>query len=156
MDPHSTSTKGRTCLDCHQNPKTLGLGEGNLWYADGRWHFSASSRTPEATITETLSLISRRSKAPAAVSNHDRHTTGQKPFVNNHPLDAFVDIDGNVLVHTSRKGLRPFDKKEIDRILYVGLCVTCHRDFKDPVMKNWQRGHAPRPCKNAIGSIPMQ
>ncbi len=156
MDPHSTSIRGRTCPDCHQNPKTLGLGEGNLWNADGRWYFSASSRTVEATVTGTLSLISGRARDHAAILNNDRHATGQKSPANNHPLDAFVDIDGNALVHTSRKGLRPFDKKEIDRILYVGLCLNCHRDFKDPVMKNWQPGHAPRPCKNLVGCIPTQ
>lgn len=28
LDPHSTQKASRTCLDCHLNPKTLGLGSG--------------------------------------------------------------------------------------------------------------------------------
>ncbi len=147
MDPHSTSAKGRTCHDCHQNPRALGLGAGNLWNDNGTWHFSAAGMAPEVAVSETLSLLSRQARGLGTLNNMSQNTP--KPSSPNHPLDAFVDIDGNALVHTSRKDLRPFNKKEIDRILYVGICLTCHRDFKDPVMKNWRPGHAPRPCKNA-------
>lgn len=52
--------------------------------------------------------------------------------------DSFVDIAGKPLVNTSRPGLRPFNGEELDRILYVGQCLPCHRDFKDPVMQNWK------------------
>ncbi len=31
FDPHTTRKATRTCEDCHLNPKTLGLGEGNLF-----------------------------------------------------------------------------------------------------------------------------
>ena len=67
-----------------------------------------------------------------------------------HPLDAFVDIKGRPLVRTSRKGLRPFNSREIDRILYVGLCLPCHTNFDDPVMKTWTPGNAPLPCSRII------
>lgn len=64
-----------------------------------------------------------------------------------HGLDAFVDIEGRSLVHTSRQGLRPFSKGEIDSILYVGFCLECHRGFSDPVMKNWSHGKKETPCQ---------
>jgi len=35
FDPHTTQKSSRSCLDCHGDPKTLGLGEGILH----KWHF---------------------------------------------------------------------------------------------------------------------
>ncbi len=63
-----------------------------------------------------------------------------------HPLDAFMDIKGKPLVHTSRRNLRTFDKAEIKRVLNVGLCLACHKDFSDPVMKGWTTLNQPTPC----------
>jgi hypothetical protein len=69
------------------------------------------------------------------------------PDLGAQPLDAFVDIKGRALTHTSRDGLRPFNKREIHSILYVGLCLECHKDFSDPVMKNWKTYEKRKPCK---------
>lgn len=63
--------------------------------------------------------------------------------------DSFVDIDGKPLVNTSRPGLRPFDRDEIHRILYVGQCLPCHKDFNDPVMRDWKPNEKKRACENA-------
>jgi hypothetical protein len=116
MDPHTTQKESRPCVECHQDPRALGLGQGNLTRDDNGWR-----------LTPSLS------GSPAQLDLA-------------HPLDAFVDTQGRPLVHTSRKGLRPFNRAEIDRILYVGLCLQCHKDFHDPVMKNWKTGQAPPPC----------
>jgi len=41
--PHTTSSKGRNCKSCHNNPVALGYGEGKLNYkitdGKGRWEF---------------------------------------------------------------------------------------------------------------------
>ncbi|NDY42773.1 cytochrome C, partial [Dissulfurirhabdus thermomarina] len=66
-----------------------------------------------------------------------------------HPLDAFVDANGTALVHTSRPDLRPLGRDEIRRVLDVGLCLPCHRDLRDPVMRAWRPGRMPRPCRHA-------
>lgn len=63
--------------------------------------------------------------------------------------DSFVDITGKPLVNTSRPGLRPFNKEEIDRILYVGLCIACHKDFNDPVMRDWKPNERKPACKQS-------
>ncbi len=39
FDPHTTRRSSRICQDCHLNPKTIGLGEGNLFVKDGRLVF---------------------------------------------------------------------------------------------------------------------
>ncbi|OPL10583.1 MAG: hypothetical protein AVO38_05065 [delta proteobacterium ML8_D] len=116
MDPHTTQKEGRSCKECHQDPRALGLGQGNLSFVSNRWSFKSSLSGPSTSLD-----------------------IGQ-------PLDAFVDIEGRPLVLTSRTGLRPFNSNELDKILYVGLCLPCHSDFDDPVMRNWIPGKAPSPC----------
>lgn len=116
MDPHSTQKKGRSCISCHQDPRAVGLGTGELYYRNGKWQFQP---------------------AMAAASNIPGLA---------HPLDAFVDISGTSLVNTSKSTLRPFNNKEIGDIMYVGLCLDCHVDFRDGVMKNWRSVRPPQPC----------
>ena len=112
MDPHTTRPKGRPCTDCHGSPKAVGLGTGALSWKGG-----------------ALSFVPALSAAPELLGL-------------DHPLDAFVDPSGRVLVHTSRPGLRPLRRDEIKRILEVGLCLECHsRD--DPIFKAWPK----RPCR---------
>ncbi len=107
MDPHSTS-KARTCKDCHTSAKTLGLGYGILSYqGDGRWLFRSAEK-------EKSSLLEI-----------------------DFPLSALTNLRGQRYVYLSRKDLRPFNPEEIKRILRVGLCLDCHSDFSDPVMRNW-------------------
>jgi len=116
MDPHSTRKKARSCISCHQDPRAAGLGTGTVRYADNEWKFFAAMSSDPAI-----------------------------PGLS-HALDAFVDMAGTPLVHTSRPGLRTFNRKEIENIMYAGLCLDCHSDFSDSVMKNWQPGRAPEPC----------
>jgi hypothetical protein len=108
ISPHTTQAKGRECGDCHQSTKTVGLGEGTVSVDEqGVWSF-----TPLDQGVETL----------------DGKTV---------PFDAFVDIDGRALQHGSRPDLRPFDKDELQRILRVGLCVSCHDEYEDPMWKDY-------------------
>ena len=107
LNPHTTQAKGRTCADCHTSPKTLGLGEGSVWYEKGQWFFKPVNqgvKTPE----------------------------GQTP-----PLDAYVTIDGQPLQKSSRPDLRPFNKEELGRILRVGRCLPCHTSYEDPAFRNY-------------------
>ncbi len=117
MDPHTTSKESRSCIDCHTDPKALGLGAGSLVKIKGSWRL-----------------------VPATSKSRDRR-------LNIPRLDGFVDISGKPLVLTSRKDLRPFDAAELKRILDVGQCLICHRDFDDKVMKNWNSLSPPKPCK---------
>jgi len=58
-------------------------------------------------------------------------------------FDSFVSIDGKQLQHGSRDNLRPFNGDELKRILRVGLCLKCHRDYNDAAYKNYD---PKRPC----------
>jgi hypothetical protein len=109
INPHTIQAKGRACLDCHAEPKTVGLGEGKLSLAaDGALVFTGIDQgimTPD----------------------------GQTP-----PFDAYVDIEGRPLQKSSRPNLRPFNKEELRRILRVGLCASCHDSYQDAAWKNYE------------------
>ena len=107
IDPHGTG-KARTCEDCHTSAKTLGLGYGNLRYLGrGKWAFQSIERLPDDLLEIKV------------------------------PLSGLTDLSGRPLTYLSRKDLRPFTAEEIKRILRVGLCLPCHKDFSDPVMRHW-------------------
>lgn len=108
INPHTTQPQGRTCQECHTDPKVLGLGEGTLWQDQGKWHFDPVSR---GEITNS----------------------GPTP-----PLDAFVTLDGVALQHSSRPDLRPFNREELSRILRIGLCLDCHKDYNDKAWQNYK------------------
>lgn len=113
INPHTTQAKGRECADCHSSPKTLGLGEGTVLKKDGKWEF-----VPIDQGVDTL----------------EGRTVG---------FDNFVTIDGEQLQHGSRDNLRPFNGEELRRILRIGLCLQCHKQYDDPAYKNYD---PKRPC----------
>jgi nitrate/TMAO reductase-like tetraheme cytochrome c subunit len=107
INPHTTQTKGRGCAECHLSPKVLGLGEGTVWREAGAWHFAGTDQGIETAV-------------------------GRTP-----PLDAYVAIDGTPLQKSSRPAVRPFNGEELARILRVGLCLECHKEYTDPAYKNY-------------------
>ena len=107
INPHTTQAKGKSCAECHTSTKVMGLGEGTAWKENGTWHFSSTDQGVETAV-------------------------GKTP-----PLDAYVTIDGVQLQRSSRPNLRPFNKEELERILRVGLCIECHKEYNDPAWKNF-------------------
>ena len=108
INPHTTQAKGRDCADCHASSKTVGLGEGRLSLKDGKWDFKVLDQGVDTLVGKTV------------------------------PFDAFVDIEGNPLQHSSRPDLRPFNGEELKRILRVGLCVSCHSRYDDPIWRGYK------------------
>jgi len=110
INPHTTQAKGRSCADCHQSTKTVGLGEGTVSVDEsGKWSFTSLDQGVDTLEGQTV------------------------------PFDAFVNIDGKALQHGSRPDLRPFNKDELKGILRVGLCVSCHDRYEDPMWKNYTK-----------------
>jgi len=109
FDPHTTSAKSRTCIDCHTDPKTMGLGEGILYQSEGKRVFRPTYRALD-------------------------HGTGL-PF----PLDGFVTLNGKALQTGSRNNVRPFNQKEIGRILAVDPCLGCHKTYEDGIYKDFPK-----------------
>ncbi len=106
--PHTTSSKGRSCRSCHNDPAALGYGRGSLTYevdgGTGRWEF-----------------IPRY-----AIDPHD-----------GLPEDAWTgfltELPGLIPLST-RGNFRPFTPEEQKRILTVGACLHCH-DENSVIMK---------------------
>ena len=113
INPHTTQLKGRICKDCHAEPKTVGLGEGTVTKEGGKWEFYPVDQGIDTMAGRTVGL------------------------------DTFVTIEGKPLQHGSRKNLRPFNKEELERILRVGLCLSCHPNYSDPAYSNYD---PKRPC----------
>lgn len=107
INPHTTQKEGKSCAECHTRTKVLGLGEGTAWKKNGQWQFSPAAQGIETEVGKTV------------------------------PLDAFVSIDGTPLQHSSRPDLRPFNKDELTRILRVGICIECHKEYNDKAWKNY-------------------
>ena len=53
------------------------------------------------------------------------------------PLEGYVSIEGKPLQKSARPDLRPFNKGELARILRVGQCLPCHKDYNDKVYTNY-------------------
>ena len=109
FDPHTTNTSAPTCMDCHLDPKILGLGDGSLRIAKDGLRFSPI---------------------------YDSQASGLGlPF----PLDAFVSPEGKPLQKTSREESRPFNNEELNRITRVAPCLTCHDRYEDPVYRSFKK-----------------
>jgi hypothetical protein len=125
FDPHTTQKEARNCIECHSDPKTLGLGEGILY------------------------------------KNHFRPTydSSDSGLGINFPLDGFVNIKGKPLQITSPyPSARPFNKNEIERILFVFSCIVCHDQYGDEIYKNFDLSKKQflkeenLPCKKIISN----
>lgn len=121
FDPHSTRTESRPCLQCHLDPKTLGLGQGALFPR------GLQTLLPPNDADDPFSLGL------------------------NMPADAWTDRQGQTLQDSSRPWRRPFSADEQDRILAVSACLPCHGSYEDPLwqeyqtnLARWQKGQAPR------------
>lgn len=108
FDPHTTSKGSRTCLECHEDPKVLGLGEGILYPGEGNMRFRP---THDGTASE-MGLP--------------------------HPPDGFTNLAGEPLQTGIQNGVRPFKKPETDRILAVAPCLGCHQSYTDPIYRDFE------------------
>jgi hypothetical protein len=111
-DPHTTQKQSRTCVDCHFNPATLGLGRGNLDFRKGE-------------ILFTPFFDSNRSGMPFG-----------------YPIDAFISPEGKAFQSTSRKKARGFNRAELYRIVEAYRCILCHDRYDDPIYRDFNASKA--------------
>ncbi len=110
INPHTTQAKGRKCIDCHASTRTVGLGLGTIVMENGKMVFVGVDRGVDTNNGRTVAF------------------------------DSYVDIDGNPLQNSSRENLRPFNGRELQAVLRVGLCVTCHNSYTDRIWKDYTAG----------------
>jgi len=115
-EPHTTSSKGRSCKSCHNDPLAIGYGHGELNFnidgGKGKWIF----------------------KPQYAPNKYD-----------GLPEDAWIAFnlnlhDGteksNLINLSTRTNFRPFNLEEQQRILLVGACLTCHEENTPVIAKS--------------------
>ncbi len=95
---HTSSHKGLECQACHLNGLALGLGEGLFHIRGVEGHTTISFSPLFATMPQ-----------------------------DGLPRDAWTCFLGTRKgMVSTRKGARPFSRREQQRIVRVGLCLTCH------------------------------
>jgi len=106
-DPHTTQKQSRSCVDCHFNPQTLGLGAGNLNIKDNNITFEPYYNSIESGL----------------------------PI--NYPIDSLVSKDGVQFQSFSRDEARGFNKKEVSKIVEAYKCIICHNKWDDKIYKDF-------------------
>lgn len=120
--PHTTRVLAPRCIDCHLDPKAMGLGEGRLRSNPGRG-------------------------GPSLQTIYDSIGSGLK--IDFSP-EAVVNLKGEVLQSTSHRLSRPFNKEEIARIVSIASCLPCHDRYDDPVWAK-PPPYKPAPaCRKAV------
>ena len=105
-DPHTTG-KSRTCVDCHMDPSSLGLGRGTL----------------EIKKEEILFYpIYDSSKSGLDIK---------------YSIDSFVSLEGKQFQTTSRENARGFNQNELKDIVNAYKCILCHRTYEDAIYKDF-------------------
>jgi hypothetical protein len=103
--PHTTRTQVPRCVECHLDPKALGLGEGTLKLDAGSGRITVNAL-------------------------YDSPASGLKiPFA----LDSVVTPQGEILQGTSHKLARGFNGEELKKIVSIAPCLPCHDRYDDPV-----------------------
>jgi hypothetical protein len=114
--PHSVGSKVRSCASCHLSPETLGLGEGDLLLGQ-----KSSGKNDKMEPLVRTDIV--------------KHNSGFAP-------DAKVNVRGEPLAGTGQPGARPFNQKEIIRILRVGNCIPCHDRYSDRIYRDIKKSYA--------------
>ena len=116
LNPHSTGTKVRSCESCHLSPETLGLGKGDLKIG--------ANNTGKNDALVPLNLLDEKTQASV------------------FDPQAKVSIRGEVLAGSHQLKARPFNQKEIIRILRVGNCIPCHDRYGDRIYQDIKKSYA--------------
>ena len=116
LNPHSTGTKVRSCESCHLSPKTLGLGKGDLKIG--------ANNTGKNDSLIPLNRLDEKTQASV------------------FDPQAKVSIRGEVLAGSHQLKARPFNQKEIIRILRVGNCIPCHDRYGDRIYQDIKKSYA--------------
>ena len=116
LNPHSTGTKVRSCESCHLSPETLGLGKGDLQIG--------SNNSGKNDLINTVNRSDKQFQASA------------------FDPQAKVSIRGEILAGSHQVNARPFNQKEITRILRVGNCIPCHDKYGDSIYQDINKSYS--------------
>jgi hypothetical protein len=123
--PHTTRREFPRCVDCHLDPKALGLGDGAL------------SWNPQTKSLDIQPI-------------YDSQGSGLKI---RFPIDAVTDGSGNALQGTSHRQSRGFNREEIRRIVGIAPCLPCHDRYDDPVWQRKGPYKETDACRKALETM---
>lgn len=103
--PHTTRKEVPRCVDCHLDPKALGLGEG----------------------------VMKFNPKDSSVTVQPLYDSGASGLKIEYPMDAVVDSQGKILQGTSHQLARGFNQDEIRKIVGIAPCLPCHDRYDHPV-----------------------
>lgn len=107
FDPHTTAKRSRECIECHGDPKTLGLGEGAFLRRGGKWLL----RPTYDSISSGLGI--------------------------SFALDGFTSLNRAAPDTGTVVAPRAFNQAEIERILSVNACLGCHDRCEDKIYRDF-------------------
>jgi hypothetical protein len=113
--PHSVSTKIRSCESCHLSPKTLGMGEGDLYIKKK----STGQYDQFNPLVRTNRVLNKSKFGPRTKVNQR----------------------GQAIAGSGQPGARPFNQEEITRILKVGNCIPCHSRYSDKIYRDMEKSY---------------
>ncbi len=113
--PHSVSKKIRSCTSCHLSPKTLGMGEGDLYIKKN----STGQYDQFNPLVRTNRVLNKSKFGPRTKVNQR----------------------GQVIAGSGQPGARPFNQEEITRILKVGNCIPCHSRYTDKIYRDMEKSY---------------
>jgi hypothetical protein len=120
LEPHTTGKKARDCSSCHRSSLALGLGAGTIEWSD---------REP---------LPRRAGEGGVGAPRFLPHS----PSADGVAQGGWTSMGASNPGTGTRPGLRSFDRGEMDRILLVGECVTCHERGTDRIYVSFERSVA--------------
>ncbi|MBI5249934.1 MAG: hypothetical protein HY912_10615 [Desulfomonile tiedjei] len=103
--PHTTRKEVPRCVDCHLDPKAIGLGEGVMKFSSKNGRLSLEPLYDSASSGLGIDF----------------------------PQDSVIDVQGKILQGTSHELSRGFNQDEIGRILGIARCLPCHDRYDDPI-----------------------
>jgi len=107
-NPHTTS-KSKSCNECHFNPSSLGLGKGRLELKGDKISFISYFDTKKNNLNIDFAL------------------------------DSLVDLNGTAKQSFSRDFARAFKKNEIKKIIKIYKCSICHNSWSDKIYKDFKK-----------------
>ncbi len=121
--PHTTRKESPRCIECHLDPKALGLGDG-MYSVDG--------------------------KGIQLEAQFDSKSSGLNI---DFSLESIVDSEGKNLQSTSHPESRGFNKEELQKIINISQCIVCHDRYDDPVWRLPGPYFLRPPCRAALEHI---
>jgi len=107
VQPHTVTKYSKKCIDCHNNPMAVGIGRGEFKFI------------------------------PNEIIQFEQLYQTRKAGLNiDFGFESVISPEGKQFQSVSSKSFDVLKRKEILKILRVGLCTPCHNSYNDKIYQN--------------------